>query len=90
MYIHIHIHSIGKACSSRGSRPRKTRASVGREGDDTVGDPRRAQSYQLTLFELVISLNLDNQLYIERFEPTVSQSTVSSPPHLSQDRTLES
>ena len=30
----------------------------------------------------VLWLSLDNNLYVERFEPTVSQSTVSSPPLL--------
>ena len=48
-------------------------------GDDTVGNPHRAQIYQLELFQLFILLKVDKQLSIERFEPTVSQSTVSSP-----------
>ena len=49
-------------------------------GDDTVGNPHRAQIWQFELFELVLLLKLDKQLPIERFEATVSQSTVPSPP----------
>ena len=36
--------------------------------------------YQFEFFELSILLKGGNQLSIERFEPTVSQSTVSFPP----------
>ena len=50
-------------------------------GDDTVGNPRRAQISRFELFELVLLLNLYRPFSIERFEPTVFQSTVSSPPH---------
>ena len=49
-------------------------------GADTVGNPHRAQFIQFELFELFSFLHLDNEFSIERFEPTVSQSTVSSPP----------
>ena len=49
-------------------------------GHDAVGNPHRAQICQFELFELIVLLTLVNNLYIERFEPTVSQSTVSSPP----------
>ena len=49
-------------------------------GDDTVGNPHRAEIYRFELFELFLLLKLDNESYIERFEPTVSQSTVPSPP----------
>ena len=51
---------------------------LGRE-DDTVGNPHRANIYQFELFELILLLKLDKQFSIEQFEPTVSQSTVSSP-----------
>ena len=46
-------------------------------GDDTVGNPHRAQIDQFELFELI--LLLDKRLPVERFEATVSQSTVPSP-----------
>ena len=52
---------------------------IGR-GDDTVGNPHRTQIYKLDVFELIILSKLDKQFSIERFEPTVSQSTVPSPP----------
>ena len=49
-------------------------------GDDTVGNPHRAQISQLELFELSFRLlELDKHKSIERFEATVSQSTVPSP-----------
>ena len=49
-------------------------------GDDKVGNPHRAQIAQFELFELILVLKLDKPLSIEQFEPTVSQSTVPSPP----------
>ena len=58
---------------------RSTRARLGR-GDDTVGNPYRAQISQFELFEPILSLKLDEQFPGEQFEPTVSHSTVSSPP----------
>ena len=48
-------------------------------GDDRVGNPHRAQVSQFELFELILLLKLDRQLPVERFEATVSQSTVPSP-----------
>ena len=50
---------------------------IGR-GDDTVGNPHRAHFSQF--FKLIILLELDKQFSIEQFEPTVSQSTIPSPP----------
>ena len=49
-----------------------------RRGDDTVGNPHRAQIYKFELFELIPLLKLDKQLLVEQFEATVSQSTVPS------------
>ena len=52
-------------------------------GDDTVGNSRRAQIFKFELFELfeiILLLKLGKQLPVERFEATVSQSTVPSPP----------
>ena len=49
-------------------------------GDDTVGNPHRAQIYQFELFELILALKLGKQFSVEQFEATVSQSTVPSPP----------
>ena len=37
-------------------------------GDDTVGNPRRAQIAQFELFELVLLLKLDQQFPVEQFE----------------------
>ena len=52
---------------------------IGR-GDDTVGDPRRAQIAQSELFQLILLLKLYIQLPVEQFEATASQPTVPSPP----------
>ena len=49
-------------------------------GDDTVGNPRRAQTSQLELFELVLLLKLNKQLPVEHFGAAASQSTVPFPP----------
>ena len=54
-------------------------AVFGRE-DDTVGNPHRAQIYRFELFELILLLKLDKHFPVERFEATVSQSTVSPTP----------
>ena len=48
-------------------------------GDDTVGNPHRAQIYQFELFELTLLLQERKQFSVEQFEAAVSQSTVSSP-----------
>ena len=53
-------------------------AVLGR-GDDTVGNPHRAQIVQSEFFELILSSQLDKQFPVEQFEATVSQSTVPSP-----------
>ena len=50
-----------------------------RKGDDTVGNPRRAQISRFEFVELILLLSLDKQFSIEHFEPTVSRSTVPSP-----------
>ena len=52
-------------------------ALIGR-GDDTVGNPHRAQMSQFELFELILLLKLDKQFPVEQFEATVSQSTLPS------------
>ena len=57
---------------------------IGR-GDDTVGNPRRAQIDQCELLELVLLLKLDKQFPVEQFEVTVSQSTVPSPPLINNE-----
>ena len=49
-------------------------------GDDTVGNPHRAQISQFELSELSLWSKLGRQFPIEQFEATVSQSTVPSPP----------
>ena len=49
-------------------------------GDDTVGNPHRAQMSQFELFELVLLLKLDRQSPVEQFQPAVSHSAVPSPP----------
>ena len=75
-YIYIHIWSLFNSSWNlrTGRSPRFGR------GDDTVGNPHRAQIYQLELFELILLLKFDKQFPVEQFEATVSQSTVPSRP----------
>ena len=73
IYIYIYTHIGGQ-----GRTAQKVAASFGR-GDDTVGDPHRGQIYQFELFQLILSLKLYKRLPVQRFEATVSQSTVPSP-----------
>ena len=59
---------------------RECAAQVFGRGDDTIGSPRRARISQFEFFELIFLLKLDKEFSIEKFEPTVSQLAVSSPP----------
>ena len=45
---------------------------VSEGGDDTVGNPHRAQICQFELFELSLLSKSDKQFPVERFEATVS------------------
>ena len=61
---------------------KRSYARIIRRGVDTVGNPHRAQISQFEFFEYSfykIWLKQDKQFSIERFEPTVSQSTVLVP-----------
>ena len=94
IYIYIYITSCilrqGREARGKGERPRSRFEGCGVPllpcgkdsggGDDTVGNPHRARSSQFELFELILLLKLDKQFPVERFEATVSQSTVPSPP----------
>ena len=51
-------------------------------GDATAGNPHRAQTSPCELFELILLLDLEKQLPVERFEAAVSQSAVPFPPPL--------
>ena len=68
-------------CKRRTSRVAMSRSRPGcfGRGNDTVGNPHRAQICQFKLFEFILFLKLDN---VEQFEARVSQSTVPSPPLL--------
>ena len=55
------------------------RSIVGR-GDDTVGNPHRAQIVQFELFDFILLLKLDKQFPVEQFEAAASQSTAPSLP----------
>ena len=50
-----------------------------RRGDDTVGNPHRAQIDEFKLFELILLSKLDRQFPVEQFEARASQPTVPSP-----------
>ena len=59
---------------------RTRRAARFGRGDDTVGNPHRAQISQFELFELILLLKSDKRFPVERFEAAASQSAVPSPP----------
>ena len=67
LYIYIYIYIY-------------THTSLSRRGDDTVGNPRRAQVSQFELFEFTLLAKVDKRFSVEQFEAAVSQSTVPSPP----------
>ena len=71
----VRSRSFGRDCGRR----QTSLQDVGR-GDDTVGNPHRAQISQFELFELVLLLKFGKKFPVEQFEATVSQSTVPSPP----------
>ena len=71
----------GRAVAGRTVEAEPRRGRFGR-GDDTVGNPHRAQIFQFDLFELILLLKLHKQFPVEQFEATVSQSAVPSPPPL--------
>ena len=62
------------------SSPEPSHPHPSEVGDDAVGNPRRAPISEFECFEFILLLEFDKTLYAERFEPTVSQSTVPSPP----------
>ena len=68
--------------SSRASRePAKSATSGSSEGVMIRSEtPHRARISQFEPFELILLLQLDQKFPVERFEATVSQSTVPSPP----------
>ena len=79
---------------SRSARPSSTpstrRASsaapaLGR-GDDTVGDPHRAQIVQFDLFEFILLSKLGKQFSVEQFEAAVSQWAVPFPPLIGSEQ----
>ena len=80
IYIYIYIQVRFWGGLPRRPRPEKKEAAQLGRGDDAVGNPRRARISQLELFEALLLLTSGDQFSMERFEPTGSQSTVSSPP----------
>ena len=64
----------------RGQKGTKGGPKLLGRGDDTVGNPHRAQTYPLEPSELILLLKLDKRLPAEQFEATASQSTIPSPP----------
>ena len=76
MFMHIYIYIYMSVCLDD---VYMSLCLLGR-GDDTVGNPHKAQFCQFELFELILLLKLNKQLPVEQFEATVSQSTVPSPP----------
>ena len=67
----VGLNGCGKAVKS---------TAILERGDDTVGNPHRAQISQFEFFELILSLKSDKQFPVEQFETTVSRSTVPSSP----------
>ena len=56
-------------------------SGIGR-GDDTVGNPHRAQISQFELFELILLLKFDKRFPVEQFEAAASQSAAVPSPLL--------
>ena len=81
IYIYIYIERERERETYRYARERPVRhdSLIGR-GDDTVGNPPRAQICQFEFFELILLLELNIRFPVERFEATASQSAVPSPP----------
>ena len=84
MYIYIYIY-IYICIRRRPLRYMFCLPPFSGRGDDTVGNPHRAQMFQFELFELVLLLKLDEQFPVEQFEASraeaaVSQSAVACPP----------
>ena len=84
IYIYIFIDNnklvrgrIRALISEGGGLRGSTYPSIG-SGEDTAGNPHRAQTSQFEPFELIPLLKLDEQFPAERFEATVSQSTVNN------------
>ena len=67
---------VNKRC--RGGKVGHQGRALGR-GEDTVGDPHRAQISQFELFEPILLSKLVKQLPVERFDTTVFESTVPPP-----------
>ena len=81
IYIYIYTHTLYYTIVIRQEPEVESKVYVtciGR-GDGAVGNPHRAQIVRFELFELILLLKLDEQLPVEQFEPTVSQSTVPPP-----------
>ena len=80
VYIYIYIYIYMRRSCTRTSTT-TTPSDLSRLGrrDDAAGNLDRARMSQFELFELILSSKLDKQLPVERFEATVSQSTVPSP-----------
>ena len=68
--------------SSSNTTSLNSRRILGR-GDDTAGNPRRAQNYPFALFEFILRLELDKRLPVEQFEArrgrSISVSSTLSP-----------
>ena len=72
MHLCVHVPSTAPAPGIESAILAKTAV---RRGDDTVGNPHRAQISQIELFELILLLKLDKQFPVVQFE-----ATVPSPP----------
>ena len=82
IYIYIYTHRRGLPAPLL-RRVNVQRLDLGR-GDDTVGNPHRAQMSEFEFFELVPLLELDKVVSIEQFEAAVSQSTAPFPPPMTR------
>ena len=77
IYICINVSLVGKpfcrirlksSCEGRPRRPSQAPMLRFGRGDDTVGNPHRAQISQFEFFELILLLKWHKQLPVEQFE----------------------
>ena len=77
IYIYIYIYIQADFASAQIALAQCPQQEFGRGDDAVVWKPSSSsQIYRLELFELILLSKLDKQLPVERFEATVSQSTV--------------
>ena len=77
--LRLAVRAVAEAAAADGDDLDEVIAAYLGRGDDTVGNPHRAQISQFEVFEFITLLKLDKQFSIEQSEAIVSQSTGPPP-----------